>query len=121
MIKAINTDELETIRMNLMERRTTLIRTLRGDYDRMATSQTHHVGDDGDGAIEAEYQNISSQLSASESRELAKINEALDRLQDGTYGICDECEHPIPAERLAALPFATLCVDCQQLEDTGRL
>ncbi len=121
MIKAVNSTQIESIRSALMERRSSLIKTLRGDMDRMASSRLNDVGDSGDGAMEAEYQNISSRLSASESRELEKINHALDRIDDGTYGTCDECEQPIPAERLEALPFATLCVRCQQLDDTGRL
>jgi len=43
---------------------------------------------------------------------LAKIEEAVGRIEDGTYGICDECGNAIPVARLDALPYTKLCVDC---------
>lgn len=45
---------------------------------------------------------------------LARINEALQRLEEGTYGLCVDCQEPITAARLHALPFADRCLDCQQ-------
>jgi RNA polymerase-binding protein DksA len=44
---------------------------------------------------------------------LARIRSALAKIEDGTYGICDICRGPIKRARLKAIPFATLCVDCQ--------
>ena len=53
-----------------------------------------------------------------ESETLRQIDEAIQRLDDGTYGICSECDHRISEARLKALPFATVCRDCQaQRED----
>ena len=46
-----------------------------------------------------------------------RIDEALQRLERGTYGSCDECDEEIPTARLQALPFATLCVTCQELQE----
>jgi DnaK suppressor protein len=48
---------------------------------------------------------------------LANIEEALERLEQGTYGICAECGNEIPPRRLQALPFAKLCVRCQSEAD----
>jgi RNA polymerase-binding transcription factor len=45
---------------------------------------------------------------------LSKIDEALRRLEAGTYGTCDECGNSIAAPRLKAVPFATRCRDCQE-------
>ena len=45
---------------------------------------------------------------------LKKIDQAIQRLEDGTYGRCEECEREISEARLRALPFATLCRDCQE-------
>jgi len=42
----------------------------------------------------------------------------LERLQKGTYGICESCGSPIPLERLRALPHATLCVPCKRREES---
>ena len=49
---------------------------------------------------------------------LGRIDEALHRLDDGTYGQCAECAIEITAARLKALPFAVLCRDCQAQEET---
>jgi DnaK suppressor protein len=43
---------------------------------------------------------------------LAEIDAALRRIDEGTYGICTNCGKPIPPERLEALPWASLCIDC---------
>ncbi len=48
------------------------------------------------------------------NNELAQIDQALLKLQEGTYGICEECEEPINERRLQVRPFATLCVECQE-------
>jgi len=41
------------------------------------------------------------------------IDRALDRLSDGTYGLCASCGNPIPEDRLEAVPYAALCMGCQ--------
>lgn len=48
--------------------------------------------------------------------QLLDVNRALDRIEEGTYGICTNCGQPIQAERLEALPWAELCIDCQRKE-----
>jgi RNA polymerase-binding protein DksA len=46
-------------------------------------------------------------------QELAKVEHALEKIQNGTYGICDNCGKPIDPERLEALPQATVCMSCK--------
>ncbi len=46
-----------------------------------------------------------------------QINEAIRRLNDGTYGVCVECNEPISSKRLAALPWAAMCITCQEAAD----
>jgi RNA polymerase-binding transcription factor DksA len=53
-----------------------------------------------------------------ESETLRRIDEALQRVEEGTYGICADCEGTIAEARLQALPFATLCRDCQEREES---
>lgn len=48
-----------------------------------------------------------------EQRLMAQIDAALERIENGTYGICTNCGEPIKKERLEALPYASLCIDCQ--------
>jgi DnaK suppressor protein len=48
-----------------------------------------------------------------------QLSEALERIDDGTYGICRQCGQPIAAKRLAALPWAAFCVVCQEATAEG--
>ena len=50
---------------------------------------------------------------------LAAIERALGRIEQGSFGRCASCEAPIGADRLAALPWASLCIDCKRLEERG--
>ena len=45
---------------------------------------------------------------------IESIDEALRKIEDGTYGLCDRCNQPISVERLKAIPYATLCIACQE-------
>ena len=64
---------------------------------------------------------VSLRLNGFEYAQLRQIQEALDRLQLGEFGICMACEQPIPGKRLQALPWARYCIPCQEsaAEDTG--
>jgi len=48
-----------------------------------------------------------------QARLIQDIRAALDRIEDGSYGMCERCEEPIPPKRLDALPWARMCVHCQ--------
>jgi DnaK suppressor protein len=50
---------------------------------------------------------------------LAQVTEALGRISSGNYGVCLACEGPISPKRLAAVPWAALCLECQQAAESG--
>jgi DnaK suppressor protein len=52
--------------------------------------------------------------------QLAQVEAALARIDDGTFGMCRRCGNAIATERLEALPWAALCIECQRLEGRGR-
>jgi RNA polymerase-binding protein DksA len=52
-------------------------------------------------------------------QELAAITGALERIEQGSFGCCASCGKPIAAERLAARPWASLCIDCKRREERG--
>lgn len=52
---------------------------------------------------------------------LTQVDAALQRLEEGTYGICARCENEIAAERLEALPYATFCITCQAESERQRM
>jgi len=81
------------------------------------------VGSDEDEQPLAEMsQAIASSRNRNRSRVLARVVAALARL-DGdpdSFGLCTECDEPIPAKRLELMPYVELCVDCQQAKDGDR-
>ena len=56
-------------------------------------------------------------LASNEQQSLNKIDAALRKIDEGTYGICEECSKPITQKRLMAMPHARLCIKCQELEE----
>jgi DnaK suppressor protein len=82
--------------------------------DRLTDSAGDDQADTGTKTFERE-QEIS--LANSILDRITQVERALDRLEDGSYGWCERCGNPIPVERLAAFPSATLCVSCKQLEE----
>ncbi|MDQ7819815.1 MAG: TraR/DksA C4-type zinc finger protein [Armatimonadota bacterium] len=56
-------------------------------------------------------------LESSVQATLAQVEEALRRMEAGTYGICERCGNPIDFARLQVLPYATLCINCKELEE----
>jgi DnaK suppressor protein len=63
-------------------------------------------------------QEVDFALMQMKSETLRKIDEAIQRLDDGSYGICVECSHEIASPRLSAVPFAELCRSCQELKES---
>ena len=66
----------------------------------------------GDGTAEAVERISSTATARSLSTTLAQIDRALAKIDDGTYGICDDCGRPIPEERLDARPATARCIEC---------
>jgi DnaK suppressor protein len=54
-----------------------------------------------------------------QSDELGEVRDALDRLDNGAFGLCDDCNEEIPIERLRAIPYARLCKGCKSAEERG--
>jgi DnaK suppressor protein len=67
-----------------------------------------------DAALNSIQDDIDSQLAEVESRELTRIEYALERMREGQYGVCEGCGQAIPTARLYALPYATYCITCQR-------
>ena len=74
-----------------------------------------HMADQGSATFGRE---LDMTLEANERTELEEIRAALARIEAGTYGVCSRCGVDIPAERLAAVPSASLCMTCKQAEET---
>lgn len=107
-------DVIAKMRDVLVKRRDALRKALAGDLSGLRKLREQSAGDVVDAALDSAHDEITSQLAEVESRELAFIEGALERMREGTFGQCQACRGPIPLARLQALPYAVLCIQCQQ-------
>lgn len=110
-------DALLRLQKRLMLQRDDLRQKIADDLG-LAADRSDNINDLGETAVEMESTELHSQLAAFESRELARIEAALEKLQLGTYGQCDRCSKSIPLARLQAVPHSTLCIDCQRKSES---
>ena len=111
---------ISNLREVLIRRRDALRKALAGDLSMLKELREQSGGDVVDFALDSAQDELSSQLAEVESRELAYIDNALEQMREGNYGHCEVCNSNIPLTRLQALPYATLCIDCQrELEKHG--
>jgi DnaK suppressor protein len=66
-------------------------------------------------------QDVEMALMEMKSATLAKIDEAMRRLENGSYGVCTECATELSEARLKALPFAAMCRPCQEREEESKI
>ena len=95
----------------LLEKREQVLPGLGAKFDALA--QMGRVAED-DQAQFLNDESVSLHLNVLDYAQLRLIDEALDRLDSGDYGICLSCEEPIPPKRLHAVPWARYCVRCQE-------
>jgi len=103
----------EVLSQMLTERQAEIRNKLRSLREVLPAAVTQ-VKDDEERSMEDFVLGMDFALMEMESETLRKIDEALLRLDEGTYGVCSECDEGISEMRLKALPFATLCRDCQE-------
>ncbi|MEY4567649.1 MAG: ral stress protein [Planctomycetota bacterium] len=107
-------EALSKLRQVLIGRREALRAALMGDLSLLNELKNEAYSDVFDAALDNANDEISSQLVEVETRELSQIDQALDRMKSGNYGVCEACEKAIPLSRLQALPFVTMCIECQR-------
>jgi DnaK suppressor protein len=116
--------------MNGYKERLMMLRArLRGDVSQLAnaalkksrseangdlSSMPIHMADIGSDNFEQEF---TLSLLENEGAALEKIDTSLERIEDGTYGTCEECGVKIPKTRLNAIPYASLCVKCASQQE----
>ena len=109
------------LRQMLEERRRELMNEVQGKIRDVRTdgSKDREVFDQGESSEVDIQEDIEFALIQMKSETLNKINEALRRLEEGTYGNCFECGEEIAEARLRALPFAVRCKDCEEARETA--
>lgn len=71
-----------------------------------------HSRDSTEQAVERENDEVIDSLESETIEELQQVKQAIKRIEQGTYRICTKCENEIPVERLHAIPYTTLCLEC---------
>ena len=108
--------ELNKFSMILNTKKVEAARTL-GKREGLAIERTPDSLDETQFAVARE---LSTRHLEREASLLREVRAALDRIHDGSYGVCLHCEEEISQKRLQAVPWATLCIACQQASDQGR-
>ena len=106
-------EKLEAFRAILLDQLNTLLKTSGVTIEGMSREKLG-VWDEGDRASLEAHRGLILRLRDRERKLMMKIMEALRRIDEGTYGICEECGRPISEERLKARPVTTLCIDCKR-------
>ncbi|HEV7699877.1 MAG TPA: TraR/DksA family transcriptional regulator [Pyrinomonadaceae bacterium] len=109
---------LKDLKEKLIKERELLIQKLKGNDLSIDDAETP---DPVDLAVRNYSKNVMLAVSENESRQLTLIDEALLRLEDDEYGPCQNCEKIISPKRLAAIPWARYCIECQSLLEQGLL
>lgn len=108
----------------VLQEETARLEALVGELDRLdreslsevsgESDSRDHMADQGSAAVERE---LDFTLEENERTELEELRAALQRFDDGTFGVCTNCGIDIPTERLEAVPTARLCMTCKQAEE----
>jgi DnaK suppressor protein len=108
---------LEKFKTQLMEKRDAILNEAGKTLSEM-TDQNSNVPDPNDRATIESDRSFELRIRERERKLLGKIEEALERVEEGSFGICEECGEDIGMKRLEARPVTTLCIDCKTLQET---
>jgi len=111
-------EKRENLRRLLIQTREAIVREAKAEISKYIKGETRQLVDtaldDGDWSIVDLSEDVSLRKLGSHRETLVKIDAALRKLEEGTYGICEECGEDISEERLKVMPFAIYCRDCQE-------
>ena len=120
--EAPTAERYEELKRMLVERQREIMHEVQGkirDVRAEGADKDHEVLDPGETSEVDIQEDIEFALIQMKAETLNKINEALARLEEGTYGNCFECGEEIAQPRLRALPFAVRCKDCEEAREVA--
>jgi DnaK suppressor protein len=109
--------KLEKFRQRLLAKRKELISDVRDSNVGSLEANADRIQDIADQATSAYTKEFLLSIGDAERRMLKQVDEALMKIQQETYGLCEVCGEMINERRLEALPFAKLCIKCQEQEE----
>ena len=108
----MNETKLASFRTKLEEIRFAIVGEVQEKYKSPKDHLTEQVADIADDALQSYDRQLMMGLGEKEFGKLRLVEEAIEKIDEGQYGICLECEELISEERLTVVPFASHCVDC---------
>jgi DnaK suppressor protein len=114
-----NRERYDVLKAMLEERRRDIHDRLRSLRETLP-AQVAEVKDAEEQSVHDFVQDVELALMEMKAETLGQIDEAIRRLEEGTYGTCAQCNREISEARLKAVPFATLCLECQESEEEAR-
>lgn len=111
-------DQLIFFRDLLVSWREILFNQAKGSVHHLSEMVDSSPGDPTDRATYDAERTYMVRMRDRESRLIRKINQALDRIEEGSFGICEDCDEEISIGRLKARPVATLCIKCKTKMET---
>jgi DnaK suppressor protein len=112
---------LEKFKQRLVAKRKELVSEVRGSNVGSLETNADGIQDIADQASSAYTKEFLLSIGDAERRMLRQVDEALDKIRQDTYGLCESCGEMINERRLEALPFARLCIKCQEKEEEERI
>jgi len=109
----------DKVRKRLLQKREELMADLVKNREVSDETVDESAQDMADRATSAYTKEFAYSLSESDRKTLVLIDEAITRLDAGTYGTCVHCGQPVQEKRLEAVPWARHCLECQELQDKG--
>ncbi|HHE05600.1 MAG TPA: RNA polymerase-binding protein DksA [Epsilonproteobacteria bacterium] len=109
--------ELEEFQNKLLDRRVQIEKNLRGTMLELDGMRELELNDEGDYAAASAESIVDSAILVQQRKELNEIELALDKIKQGTYGICEMCEEPIGKARLEVKNFARFCITCREITE----
>jgi len=110
----MNKAQLKKFRILLEEKREELVRKAKQTLDEDMTLDVNDLPDEMDLASSEYLQSFTFRLRGREKSFLDKINKAIAKIDDGSFGVCEECGEDISVKRLEARPETTLCIRCKE-------
>ncbi len=121
---ALTKEQLKQFRQLLITERAKLVGEIRSLAQDAAKTPREASGDLSaytihlaDMAADTYDRELSMNLVSSEQEILYQIDDALKRLDDGSFGVCQQCSQPITMSRLKAVPYASMCINCQRAKE----
>jgi DnaK suppressor protein len=115
--KAVNQKDLKRYKKMLEDSKTALLESAKKTLVEESSFDTDDLPDEIDQASSEYAQSMVFRLRDREKFLLQKIEKALLRIEDGTFGICERCEEDISPKRLEARPVTTLCIRCKEEQE----